>query len=282
MEVQPPFVVEWLARQSEVTDRGTDISVVIPAYNEEFRLPPTLIQCIDHLEQEGLSYEIIVVDDGSRDGTSEMVRRFQRIRPQIILIRLPRNRGKGHAVRTGVLNSHGAQVLFADADGSTPFTELERLQRAINEQRAQVAFGSRAVPDQDTLVSAVWYRRIIGRVFNFLVNSVALPNVKDTQCGFKLFCRKAAMELFSRQTVDGWSFDVEILYLARRLNIQCVEVPVNWRSIAGSKVNLLIDPIKMFIQIIGIVLRHRRIDAHDSPATTLIGPHRQEDDMSHP
>jgi dolichyl-phosphate beta-glucosyltransferase len=98
---------------------------------------------------------------------------------------------------------------------------------------------------------------IIGRIFNLIVNTLAVPDVKDTQCGFKLFTRKAARELFSRQTVDGWAFDVEILYLARRLGIKFAEIPVNWRSIAGSKVNLLIDPIKMFLQIVIIVIRHR-------------------------
>lgn len=259
MEEQPPFVVEWFARQSQVEEHAVDISVVIPAFNEELRLPPTLIQCIDHLEQEGLSYEIIVVDDGSRDGTAEMVRRFQRIRPQIMLIRLPRNRGKGHAVRTGALNSHGDLVLIADADGSTPFPELSRLQRPIEEGRADVAFGSRALADQGVVVAAKWYRRIIGRVFNALVTTLALPGVKDTQCGFKLFTKRAARELFSRQSLDGYAFDVEVLYLARRLGLSFVEVPVNWRAIAGSKVNLLTDPIKMFVQIIIIVLRHHKL-----------------------
>lgn len=259
MEDQPPFVIEWLARQSTVEQQSVDISVVIPAFNEELRLPPTLIQCIDYLEQEGVSYEIIVVDDGSRDGTAEMVRRFQRIRPQIMLITLPRNRGKGHAVRTGALNSHGEQVLIADADGSTPFPELSRLQRALEQGQADVAFGSRALADQDVVVAAKWYRRIIGRVFNLLVTSLALPGVKDTQCGFKLFTKRAARELFSRQSLDGYAFDVEVLYLARRLGFSSVEVSVNWRSIAGSKVNLLTDPIKMFAQILVIVLRHRRL-----------------------
>lgn len=261
MEEQEPFVVEWFARQSEVEEQSVDISVVIPAFNEELRLPPTLIQCIDYLEQEKFSYEIIVVDDGSRDGTADMVRRFQRIRPQIMLIRLPRNRGKGHAVRTGALNSHGEQVLIADADGSTPFTELSRLRRAVAERKADVAFGSRALADQDVVVAAKWYRRIIGRVFNLLVTSLALPGVKDTQCGFKLFTKQAARELFTRQSLDGYAFDVEVLYLARRLGMSSIEVPVNWRSIAGSKVNLLIDPIKMFLQIILIVFRHRRLAA---------------------
>jgi dolichyl-phosphate beta-glucosyltransferase len=259
MEVQPPFVIEWLARQSEAAEKAVQVSVVIPAYNEELRLPPTLIQAIDYLEQEGFLYEIIVVDDGSRDGTSEMVRRFQRIRPEVVLIRLPRNRGKGHAVRTGALNSRGNFVLLADADGSTPFPELARLRRALEECTVDIAIGSRALVDNQVIVSARWYRRIIGRSFNFLVNSLAVPGVKDTQCGFKLFTRHAARELFSLQTLDGYAFDVELLFLARRLGMRWAEVPVNWRAIAGSKVNLLIDPLKMFFQIILILLRHRKL-----------------------
>jgi dolichyl-phosphate beta-glucosyltransferase len=148
-------------------------------------------------------------------------------------------------------------VLIADADGSTPFEELLRLKRAIEERGVEVAIGSRAVSDSGIVVAAKWHRMIIGRIFNLIVNTLAVPDVKDTQCGFKLFTRKAARELFSRQTVDGWAFDVEILYLARRLGIKFAEIPVNWRSIAGSKVNLLIDPIKMFLQILIIVIRHR-------------------------
>lgn len=257
MDIQPPFVIEWLSQQSELEQKAVALSIIIPAYNEELRLPPTLIQGIDFLERQSLSYEIIVVDDGSTDGTAEMVRRFQRIRPQVALIRLARNRGKGHAVKTGVLNARGELVLMADADGSTPFEEFLRLQRAIEEQRVEVAIGSRAVADTEIVVAAKWHRMIIGRVFNFLVNTLAVPEVKDSQCGFKLFTRRAARELFSRQTVDGWAFDVEILYIARRLGIRFAEIPVNWRSIAGSKVNLLIDPLKMFFQIMMIVLRHR-------------------------
>lgn len=259
MDIQPPFVIEWLSQQSELEQKSVALSIIIPAYNEELRLPPTLIQGIDFLERQSILYEIIVVDDGSTDGTAEMVRRFQRIRPQVALIRLARNRGKGHAVKTGVLNARGELVLVADADGSTPFEEYLRLKRAIEEQRVEVAIGSRAVADTEIVVAAKWHRMIIGRVFNFLVNTLAVPGVKDSQCGFKLFTRRAARELFSRQTVDGWAFDVEILYIARRLRMGFAEIPVNWRSIAGSKVNLLIDPLKMLFQIMMVVFRHRSI-----------------------
>lgn len=253
-KIQPAQVDGWFDKQ---TDQSSEIelSVVVPAYNEELRLPPTLIEMIDYLDARRRGYEIIVVDDGSTDGTSGVVGRFEKIRPQVRLIKLARNCGKGHAVRTGMLNAKGKMVLFADADGSTRFQDLELLEREIS-SGAGVAFGSRALASQSTRVKAIWYRKIIGRVFNFFVNTLLLPGVKDTQCGFKMFSREVAESLFSKQTIDGFNFDVEVLYLARKSGVKSIEVPVNWRSMPGSKVNLALDSAKMLLGLFVIRWKH--------------------------
>jgi dolichyl-phosphate beta-glucosyltransferase len=250
---------EWLTQDVPVR-APVSLSIVVPAYNEELRLPHALIEMIDLLDARGSAYEIIVVDDGSRDATSDTVHRFERIRPQVRLIRLPVNRGKGHAVRTGVLNSRGSRVLFADADGATPFEELARLEAALD-AGADVAIGSRAAPSRDTRVRTVLHRRVLGRLFNTWVNAILLPQVADTQCGFKLFSRSAAQFLFSRQQSERFSFDVELLYIARRACMDVREVAVNWNNVPGSKVNLLVDAARMLRDVVIFRWRHRDVTA---------------------
>lgn len=248
---------EWLSQDAPARE-AVALSVVVPAYNEELRLPHALIEMIDLLDARGRPYEIIVVDDGSRDATSSTVRQFERIRPQVRLIRLPVNRGKGHAVRTGVLNSRGSRVLFADADGATPFAELGRLEAALD-AGADVAIGSRAAPSGDTRVRTVLHRRVLGRFFNAWVNAVLLPKVADTQCGFKLFTRPAAQFLFGRQQSERFSFDVELLYIARRACLDVREVAVNWNNVPGSKVNLVVDAARMLRDVVVFRWRHRDV-----------------------
>ncbi|MFM1848194.1 MAG: hypothetical protein RL417_1668 [Pseudomonadota bacterium] len=235
-----------------------DLSIIIPALNEERRLPPTLIDMIDHLDGRDTTYEVIVVDDGSSDGTASVVRKFERIRPAIKLLRLPLNAGKGNAVRTGMLNATGKRILFADADGSTPFGELDRLMTALD-HGADIAIGSRARVSKDTRVATVWYRKLLGRIFNGVVNLVLLPRIADTQCGFKLFTAEAAREIFPRQTARRFGFDVEILYIARQLGLLIVEVPINWSNIPGSKVNLVIDSAQMLLDVFLFRVRHRNV-----------------------
>lgn len=234
------------------------LSVIIPAFNEERRLPPTLIDMVDHLDGWGNSYEIIVVDDGSTDGTGEIVEKFARLRPQVRLVRLPVNTGKGAAVKTGMLAARGARRLFADADGATPFEEFTRLMGELD-QGADVAIGSRALASGTTRVKTVWYRRVLGRIFNGTVNVVLLPGVADTQCGFKLFTAAATAEIFRRQTAERFGFDVEILYIARRLGLHVVEVPINWTNVPGSKVNLLWDSAQMLLDVLRVRFRHRGV-----------------------
>lgn len=260
-------VESWIRKQNEI-DALVQFSVVIPAYNEEWRLPPTLIDIIDYFDERKVTYEIIVVDDGSSDQTVAVVDKFVKIRTQVKLIRLPRNYGKGHAVRTGMLNARGEFILFSDADGSTAISQIERLEAALHAGKASIAFGSRAAPSASTRVQSRWYRKALGRCFNFFVSKLLLPGVLDTQCGFKLFTRDAAQFVFSTQECDGFGFDLEILYLAKRADIAFEEVPVNWVHVPGSKVNLIIDALKMFRDIFVFRFRHRSVSPSDfsSPA----------------
>ena len=256
-----PSIENWFKSQSS-HKREKNISIVVPAYNEERRLPATLIDIIDFCEEEQMLYEIIVVDDGSTDLTHKVIEKFKRIRSEVRGIQLPKNYGKGHAVRTGALNADGVLILFTDADGATPIEELKRLLPEII-NGADIAIGSRAIYNTETAVKTVWYRKAIGRVFNFLVNTFLIPNIADTQCGFKLFTRSAANFVFSRQKSDGFSFDLELLFLARKANLTVKEIGINWTNIPGSKVNLVVDSIKMFIDIFKCSIRHRNVNEDD-------------------
>jgi dolichyl-phosphate beta-glucosyltransferase len=221
-----------------------DLSVVIPAYNEESRIGPTIRDIVDYCRTRGRTFELIVVDDGSRDGTSSLARSLAEELPELKLIRLAANHGKGYAVRTGVVNALGRTVLFTDADGATPIREVERLEAAIGDG-ADVAVGSRALRAQGVQVEAKMYRHVIGRTFHRLVERLADAGVKDTQCGFKLFRASVAQDLFSRMRMNGFSFDVEVLVMARRRGYKVAEVPVNWTHQPGSKVRLTVDSLRM-------------------------------------
>ncbi|HEY9648894.1 MAG TPA: glycosyltransferase [Chroococcidiopsis sp.] len=232
-----------------------DLSVVIPAYNEVQRLPRTLLEIVDYLRSRSFSFEILVVDDGSRDATSAMVRQFQGLCPEVRLISSPRNFGKGYSVRTGMLNAYGELLLFADADGATPIAEFARLERAIVDDGADVAIGSRAKLSRDVSIKTLAHRKFIGRVFNSIVNLLVVPGVEDTQCGFKLFKQETAREIFRRQSLDGFSFDVEILYIAKQLRYRIAEIPVNWENQPGSKVRIIRDSLRMLRDVIWILTR---------------------------
>jgi dolichyl-phosphate beta-glucosyltransferase len=221
-----------------------DLSIVIPAYNEELRIAPTIREMAAYCRQSTRAFELILVDDGSRDGTSTVGRLLCHEFPELRLIRLAANQGKGYAVRTGVINAIGRTVLFADADGATAIVEIERLEHALA-LGADVAIGSRALRAEGVQVQAKVYRHFIGRTFHFLVERLADAGVKDTQCGFKLFRASVAQDLFSRMLMNGFSFDVEVLVMARRRGYQVAEVPVNWTHKPGSKVRLTSDALRM-------------------------------------
>ncbi len=240
-----------------------DLSIVIPAFNEEARLAPTLRDYVAYCRRGARRVELIVVDDGSLDRTSLVVNTLASDFPEIRLIRLAENHGKGHAVRSGVVNAQGKLVLFADADGATPLPEIERLEAALA-AGADVAIGSRALGDTGVKVNARLYRRLIGRTFHGLVEALTVPGVKDTQCGFKLFRGPVAHDLFSRMRIRGFSFDVEVLMMAHHRGYRIAEVPVNWTHQPGSKVNLVTDSIRMLRDL--FVIRGRYMSGqYDSP-----------------
>lgn len=231
-----------------------DISIVIPAFNEENRLPKTLLLITEYIKTRNESFEILVVNDGSIDGTADVVKKFSKLASQVKLLNCPGNRGKGYAVRLGIMKAQGRFILFNDADGATPIQEIERLESALKEG-AHIAIGSRAKFSQDTEVSTSWYRKYIGRIFNGAVNMLLLPGIADTQCGFKMFLHPVAKCLFAQQKIEGFSFDVEILCLARKMGCTIVEVPINWANVEGSKVNLFRDSVRMLRDIIKFRLK---------------------------
>ena len=224
------------------------LSVIIPAYNEEKRLPSTLESVHSFLSESEKTFEIIVVDDGSSDGTSKVVKEFAINHCGVRLLTHSPNQGKGYSVREGMLKAEGELLLLDDADGASPISELVRLENAIN-KGADIAIGSRAKPGDETVVKALSHRKHIGNTFNMIVQSSLLKGIEDTQCGFKLFKRDVAMDLFSMGRLNRYAFDVEILYLARIRGYEIAEVPINWTSIEGSKINLVTDPMNMLFEI---------------------------------
>jgi dolichyl-phosphate beta-glucosyltransferase len=229
------------------------LSVILPAYNEAARIRPYLESIGQYVERRGTPAEILVVDDGSDDRTDLVVARVQAALPMVRLLRLDRNSGKGAAVRNGVLEARGATVLIADADGATAIPEIERLEAAI-EKGADLAIGSRFLGSHDPRyrVLARWHRSALGNLFNAIVQRLGIAGLTDTQCGFKLFRQTAARDLFSLARVNGYGFDLEILYLAQRRGYRISEVPINWTDQPGSKVRVLPDGLRMLRDLLRV------------------------------
>lgn len=236
------------------------LSVVIPAYNEEERLSDTLLAVFDYLQQQNYTSEVLVVDDGSSDQTVEVCLKIAAGQPTLRCLQSGRNFGKGHAVREGILNSAGAYVLICDADLATPIEELDGFWPLIEAGR-DIVIASRPLRESHLVQRQPIHRELAGRTFNLVVQIMAVPGIKDTQCGFKLLNRKSAEAIFSRCTLDGFSFDIEMLFLARQLGFSFVETPVHWYHKAGSKVRLLQDGFGMLADLVRIRFRHRALSA---------------------
>jgi glycosyltransferase involved in cell wall biosynthesis len=228
------------------------LSIVIPAYNEEARLGATLGRVTEYLDSKQFPFaEVVVVDDGSRDGTAKLVEKWQRYHESIRLVSNPGNRGKGFTVRHGALESKGEWILTTDADLSAPIGELDKLIAAAEREGAKVAIGSRALDRSLVGVHQSAFRESAGRVFNLVMRMVTGLPFRDTQCGFKLFEAAAAREIFSRQILEGFSFDVEDLVIAKVLGYKSIEVPVVWNDVEGTKVSAF-SGAASFAALIGI------------------------------
>nr|NP_001299709.1 dolichyl-phosphate beta-glucosyltransferase [Papilio xuthus]BAM18136.1 wollknaeuel [Papilio xuthus] len=255
-----------------------NLSVIVPAYNEEERLPPMLDETLEFLENRikensTYKYEIIVVSDGSKDKTVQVAQNYAEKygSEKLRCLELVENRGKGGAVRLGVQNARGASILFADADGASKFEDLVKLESALKDiikcdpitepnlvsAKVGLAIGSRAHLEKESLATRSLFRNILMYGFHFLVWLFTVKGIKDTQCGFKLFTRKAADICFQSLHVNRWAFDVELLYIAQKLNIPIVEIPVRWTEIEGSKVTPIISWIQMGCDLGLIWLKYR-------------------------
>jgi dolichyl-phosphate beta-glucosyltransferase len=226
-------------------------SIIIPAYNESYRIVKSINKIRKYFKNKGIKYEIVVVNDGSKDNTLRILNDLSKKYKQLRVLGGNINRGKGYAVKTGVLNSSGEYILFTDADLSTPIEELDNLFKYIK-NGYDIVIGSRIIDPSKIKIKQPLYRRLPGNVFPILVNFIISRDIGDTQCGFKLFKRDVAKDIFKKQKISGFCFDVETLYLAKKGGYKVKEVAVTWTNFRDSKVNPLIDSIKMFIDLMKI------------------------------
>ncbi len=233
------------------------LSIVVPCYNEAARLTKTVDEMLTQVPAlVDSKFEIVIVDDGSSDRTVEVADSLiARAPDNIRLLRHPHNCGKGAALRTGVASSRGEFTLMADADGSTPITEVRKL-LAEARNGIDIVIGSRAMDDDTVMLKTRVHRRLLGRLFNGIVNLLVLPEIRDTQCGFKLFSRRVVTDLFPTLTVDHFGFDIELLFRARLNGFTISELPVNWRHVTGSKVNLVTDSAQMLGMVVVMFFQH--------------------------
>jgi len=226
-------------------------SIIIPAYNEAARLGATLERVLEYIRIQHWDVEVIVVNDGSRDNTAELVRDFASTNPVLRLLENPGNHGKGYSVRNGMLHAHGEILLFSDADLSSPIEEAPKLFAAI-ESGADVAIGSRWLQPELQKQRQSALRQVYGRIFNLALRVLLGLKFKDTQCGFKAFTRSSALAIFPLQKIERWGFDPELLYLARRKKLRVTEVPVEWSHQEGTRISPLRDGLRMFSEALKV------------------------------
>ena len=234
--------------------RSVHLSIVIPAYNEEKRIGSSLETVTQYLSQQAYESEVVVVDDGSSDDTATLVR--QRY-PNVRVISYEENRGKGYAVKSGMLSAIGEYRVYYDADASTPIEELEKLWRLF-EDGADIVLGSRSLPESRVEVRQSWVRQQMGRTFNLVLRLLALTSFPDTQCGFKGFTAAACEAVFPKSTVKGFGFDAELLYIASLQGLRIEQTPVRWVNSPESKVRMLSDSMRMLVDAFGIRLNALR------------------------
>jgi glycosyltransferase involved in cell wall biosynthesis len=227
-------------------------SIIIPAYNEAERIGASLDRILSYIAESRWSAEIIVVNDGSRDNTSQVVQEYSRRNPIIRVLENPGNRGKGYSVRNGMLNASGQVLLFTDADLSSPIEEANKLFSVIESGEADVAIGSRYLQSELQTRKQPLHRRMLGRAFNMALRTILGLSYVDTQCGFKAFNRKAVTTIFPNMKIERWGFDPEILFLARRYGLRVAEVPVSWAHDHRSKISPLRDGTRMLGELLRI------------------------------
>ena len=228
-------------------DSQIQLSIIIPAYNEELRLPKSLERIRAYLDSKGISSEVIVVDDGSRDGTVRVAESLAATWPALRVVKNPGNRGKGYSVRHGMLEARGKISLFTDADLSAPIEEADKLLAALATH--DVAIGSRAMDRSLIAVHQPWTREFAGILFNAIVRVVLGLNIEDTQCGFKAFRRDKSQIIFQQQRIERFGFDPELLFLAKRNGLTIAEVPVRWANAPGTTVSMWDGIRAMFFEV---------------------------------
>ena len=226
-------------------------SIVIPAYNEGTRLGATLDKVLGYIAEHGCDAEVIVVNDGSRDNTADLVRSFAAKHPNLRLVENPGNRGKGYSVRNGMLSARGRVLLFSDADLSSPIEEVPKLLKAVADG-ADIAIGSRWLRSELQTQRQPLHRQLFGRIFNLLLRTTLGLRFRDTQCGFKAFRQRAAQTIFPLQKIERWGFDPEILFLSRKFGFRVQEVPVAWGHSGDTRINPLVDGTRMFLEMLRV------------------------------
>lgn len=230
------------------------ISIVIAAYNEQERIGESLVRICSYMRECALDFEIVVVDDGSSDSTSEIVEGEKNRIPGLRLVRYEVNRGKGYALRQGVMAAAGEVILLSDADLSTPIDEISRFLPFIHGEGYDIVIGSRALKSSLIIKKQPWWRRGMGKIFNRIVRLLVMNDFSDTQCGFKMFSATCAKVLFRDAVIDRFAFDVEILMRAKTRGMRILEMPVKWVNSPGSKVNPLSDSLRMLYDLVRIRL----------------------------